>query len=279
MYIKPSKIVPIFVRNGVALFFILSLIGIMISINFHTILDPYIYDERLYKNIANDFTLDHIKYVYNNVLETKPLTFLVLQKVLNNADPLFTRGFAYLLIFICTILIYKITNNKLSFLYILIPIFLDSMWLTAEIIEIFFVLLSIHYANQSGIFIGLSTIFRPTSLLYSVFLPKIQIIYVILIGTFFALLLLSLGLFFPYLHEVTNYVQDGFAGFDIMLLVILVMLIIMGISNRQMFKYVIISAIPLYMVLFPHYFLPTYTFLYVGYLLNMNEDLKEIKLQ
>lgn len=237
------------------------------------------HDETTWGNVTSNFTVEHIAYLYNNVMESKPLAFLTVHKILGNSNVIYTRVMTYFLVFLCTILIYKITNNKLSFLYILIPIFLDSMWLTAEIIEIFFVLLSIHYANQSGIFIGLSTIFRPTSLLYSVFLPKIQIIYVILIGTFFALLLLSLGLFFPYLHEVTNYVQDGFAGFDIMLLVILVMLIIMGISNRQMFKYVIISAIPLYMVLFPHYFLPTYTFLYVGYLLNMNEDLKEIKLQ
>jgi len=277
MYIKPSKIVPIFVRNGVAIFFILSLIGISFSLGFDNVFEPYSYDENLYIGIANNFTLDHIKYVYNNVLESKPLTFLVLQKVLNSGDPLFTRGFAYLLIFICTILIYKITNNKLSFLYVLIPIFLDSMWLTVEIIEVFFVLMTILYSQRSGIFIGLSTIFRPTSILYSVLLPKKQILHVLIIGTLFAVVLFSLGLFFPYLHEVTNYIQDGFAGFDLMLLVILVMLIIMGISNKFMFKYVVVSAIPLMKILFPHYFLPIYTFLFVGYLLNLNEDIKEIK--
>ncbi len=278
MYIKPSKIVPIFVRNGVAIFFILSLIGISISLNFDNIFNPYSYDESLYSNISNNFTLDHIKYVYNNVLESKPLTFLVLQKVLNSSDPIFTRGFAYLLIFICTILIYKITNNKLSFLYVLIPIFLDSMWLTVEIIEVFFVLMTILYVHRSGIFIGLSTIFRPTSILYAILLPKKQIFNVLVIGTLFALLLMFLGLFNPYLHEVTNYIQDGFAGFDVMLLVMLVMLVIMGISNKFMFKYVVISTIPLMKILFPHYFLPIYTFLFVGYLLNLNEDLKEIKL-
>jgi len=150
------------------------------------------------------------------------------------------------------------------------------MWLTAEIIEVFFVLLSIQYANKSGLFVGLATIFRPTSILYSVLIPKRQILNVLIVGTLFALLLLILGLFFPYLHEVTSYVKDGFAGFDVMLLIIFIMLIIMGINNKKMFPYVIISAIPLYMELFPHYFLPVYTFLYVGYLLNMNEDLKEI---
>ena len=87
MYIKPSRIVPIFVRNGVALFFIFSLIGISFSLGFDNIFEPYSYDEGLYKSIADDFTLDHIKYGYNNVLESKPVTFLILQKVLNSADP------------------------------------------------------------------------------------------------------------------------------------------------------------------------------------------------
>ena len=277
MHINPSKIVTIFLRNGVALFFFVTLIGIMISVNFHTILDPYSYDENLYIGISNNFTVDHIKYVYNNVLETKPLTFLVLQKTLNSGDPIFTRGFAYLLIVLCTILIYKITNNKLAFLYVLIPIFLDSMWLTAEIIEVFFVLLSIQYVNRGGLFIGLATIFRPTSILYSVLLQKKQILYVFGIGTIFAMVLLALGLFFPYLHEVMSYAGDGFSGFDLLLLVILVMLVIMGVTNKKMFPYVVISAVPLYMELFPHYFLPVYSFLYVGYLLNMNDDLREIR--
>jgi hypothetical protein len=139
------------------------------------------------------------------------------------------------------------------------------------------VLLSIQYANKSGIFIGLATIFRPTSILYTLLLKRKQMIYVLIIGTLFAFVLVCLGLFFPYLHEVTSYTKDGFMGFDVMLLVILVMLLIMGITNKKMFPYVVISAIPLYMELYPHYFLPVYTFLYVGYLLNMNDDLKEIK--
>jgi hypothetical protein len=151
------------------------------------------------------------------------------------------------------------------------------MWLTAEIIEVFFVLLSIQYANKSGLCIGLATIFRPTVILYSLLLWRKQILYVLGIGTIFAMVLLGLGLFFPYLHEVTSYAGDGFSGFDLLLLVILVMLVIMGVTNKRMFPYVVISAIPLYMELFPHYFLPIYSFLFVGYLLNMNDDLREIR--
>ncbi len=278
MYIKPNRILPIFIRNGTALFFILILIGISVSVNFDNVLTPYNSDEQIYKNISDNFTLEHIRYLYNHGMESKPISFLVLEKILNNADPFYTRGLGYILIFLSTFLIYKITNNRLSFLYPLIVIFLDTMWLTAEIIEIFFVLLSIQYTNRSGWFIGLATIFRPTSLLYSFLLPKKQIFSVLLIGTLFALILFGIRLFFPYLHQVTSYAEDGFVGFFVMLLVILVMLMIMGLSNRKMFPYIMISAIPLYMELFPHYFLPIYTFLYVGYLLNMNNDLQEIKL-
>jgi hypothetical protein len=123
MYIKPTKIVPIFLRNGIAIFFILTLIGIMISTNFDNVVNPYSYDEQLYKNSSNNFTLEHITYLYENILEIKPLTFLTLQKVLNNSDPNYTRGLSYILIFLSTILIYKITNNRLAYLYVLIPIF------------------------------------------------------------------------------------------------------------------------------------------------------------
>ena len=121
MYIKPTKIAPVFIRNGVAIFFFLTLIGITISVNFTTILNPYTYDENLYKKTADNFTTEHIQYIYNNVLETKPLAFLTLQKILNNSDPLFTRGFAYILIILSTLLIYKITNkiNKDIILYTL----------------------------------------------------------------------------------------------------------------------------------------------------------------
>lgn len=278
MFIKPDRIFPIFIRNGVALFLFLIIIGITISVNFDNVYPPQHGDEQLYKDISNNFSVEYMTYLYNNGLEAKPISFSVLQKVLNGADPLYTRGFSFILVFLSTILIYKITNNKFSFLYPMLVIFLDSLWLTSETIEVFFILLSIQYANRSGIFIGVATIFRPLTLIYSILLPKKQILNVLIIGILFALVLLGLGLFFPYLHMITVYANDGFVGVFLMLFVVLMMLAIMGLNNKKMFPYVIISAIPLYVGLFSHYFLPVYTFLFVGYLLNMNNDLKEMNL-
>jgi len=249
-----------------------------ISLNFENIVVPKNGDEQLYSNLTSNFTVEHIKYLYSITMETKPLPFLSVQKILGNANYIYTRILNFLLIFLCTILIYKITNNKLSFLYVLIPIFLDTMWLTAEIIEIFFILLSIQYVNKSGMFVGLATIFRPSSLLYSILLKKKHILVVMIIGTLYAVLLVYLGLFFPYLYEVTSYTQTIYGTrADFIVILYLYMLIIMGITNKRIFPYVVVSAIPLLMKVYWHYFLPVYTFLYIGYLLNLNEDLKDIK--
>lgn len=259
------------IRYSVAFLLLLSVIDIIVLEDFKRIKEPYSFDEYLYKNVTNNFNVEYIKYLYYNTLETKPLSFLTLQKVLNNADPTYTRGLNLILIIISTFLIYKITSNKFAFLYILIPIFLDSMWLTAEIIEVTFVLLSIRYATNSGLFVGLATIFRPTALLYSVLLKRRQILYVLGIGFIFALILFEVGLFWAYWYEVTHYVQTIFIEPDIFVLISFILLAIIGL-NRQMLGYIIISAIPLGMKLYPHYFLPVYTFLFIGFLLNMNED-------
>jgi len=275
MYIKPSRILPIFLRYGVAIFLLLTIIGLMLSLNFVTITDPYSWDEHLYQNVSNNFTIEHIKYLEYNMMESKPLTFLVLQYSLDKANPTYTRLFNLLLIFVCTYLIFKLTDNKWAFLYILIPIALDSMWLTAEIIEITFVLLSIRYANKSGIFIGLATIFRPSAIVYSLLIKRKQIWSVLIIGTFFAGILLYLGLFFSYWYEVTNYLGTRYLGLDMYILLVTIMFIIIGL-NKKMLGYVLVSAIALNIQMYPHYFLPINTFLFVGFLLNMNDDIKEI---
>ena len=235
------------------------------------------HDEKNWENATSNFTAEHIAYLYNNVMESKPLAFLTVHKILGNSNVIYTRVMTYLLVFLCTILIYKITNNKLAFFYILIPLFLDALWLTAEIFEVFFILLSIYYVNRSGIFVGLAMLFRPTAILYSILLKLKQIPYVIIIGIIFVIILLSLGLFFPYWYETTTYSQDGFIGIDSMPALYFLMLVVMGITNKKMFPYVIVAAIPLLMKTYWHYFLPVYTFLFIGYLLNLNNDLKEIK--
>jgi len=275
MLIKPSRILPIFLRYGVAVFLLLTIIGLMLSLNFVTITDPYSWDENLYKNVSNNFTLEHIRWLEYNMMESKPLTFLVLQHSLGGANPTYTRLFNLFLIIVCTYLIFKLTDNKWAFLYILIPIALDSMWLTAEIIEVTFVLLSIKYAKNSGIFIGLATIFRPSAIVYSLLIKRKQIWYVLIIGTLFAGVLLYLGLFYSYWYEVTNYLGTRYLGLDMYILLITIMFLIIGL-NRKMLGYVLISSIALNIQMYPHYFLPINTFLFIGFLLNMNEDKKEI---
>ena len=275
MYIKPSRILPVFLRYGVSIFLFFAIIGMSIFSGFTTIFEPYSWDEHLYQNVSNNFTIEHIKYLEYNMMESKPLTFLVLQYSLDKANPTYTRLFNLLLIFVCTYLIFKLTDNKLAFLYILIPIALDSMWLTAEIIEVTFVLLSIKYAKNSGIFIGLATIFRPSAIVYSLLIKRKQIWSVLIIGTLFAGILLYLGLFYSYWYEVTNYLGTRYLGLDMYILLITIMFIIIGL-NKQMLGYILISAIALNIQMYPHYFLPINTFLFMGFLLNMNEDKKEI---
>lgn len=276
MYIKPDRVLPIFLRNGIAIFFILSIVGMSASVGFQNFWVPKNHDETTWGNVSNNFTAEHISYLYNNVLESKPLLFLAAHKIFGSPDITYTRLFNYLLIILSSLLIYKITNNKLSFLYIFIPIILDTVWLTAEIFEVFFILLSICYANKSGIFVGLAMLFRPSAVLYSILLKLKQIPYVIIIGLLFTAILFYLGLFFPYLYETTTYSKDGFIGIDAMPAFLLLLLVVMGVSNRKMLPYVIISAIPLMMKTYWHYFLPACTFLFIGYLLNLNNDIKEI---
>jgi len=247
------------------------------SVGFQNFWVPKNHDETTWGNVSNNFTAEHIAYLYNNVMESKPLLFLAAHKVLGSPNVIYTRLFNYLLIILSSIIIYKITNNKFSFLYIFIPVILDTVWLTAEIFEVFFILLSIYYTTKSGIFTGIAMLFRPSAVLYSILLKWKQIPYVIIIGLIFTAVLFYLGLFFPYLYETMTYSKDGFIGIDAMPAFLFLMLVTMGITNRRMLPYVIIAAFPLLMKTYWHYFLPVDTFLFVGYLLNMNEDLKEIK--
>lgn len=278
-----KQILKLFVRNMFGLYFLMVLVFAAFNLQHDNVWYPYNWsDEVLYKNDANNFTIDHIKDLYNNAGEAKPLTFITLEKILGNANQVYTRIFNIILIGITTLLIYKITNNKLSFLYIMLPIFLNSMFLTAEIIEIVFILLSMIYVKRSGIFVGLAMIFRPYAIAYTLLLKKRQIPYVILIGLIFSVVLVVLGLFIPYLHMVTGYGSNRISlaaispAESIAVYMMLISLAVCG-YRRELLKYAVVSAIPLYIVVTPHYFLPIFTFLYIGFLLNMNEDLQKLK--
>ena len=268
-----DKIFQYIIRYGIAIFFFVSVIWI-ISGNldnlYHNGMTP---DELMYKDRSDNFTINHIRDLYNLGFETKPLTFLTLEKIFN-ADIFYTRMFNILLIIVNTFLIFKLTKNKLSFIYIVFPLFLKSMWLTDETIELMFLLIGLCYKERNGIMVGLATIFRPYSILYSVLLSKKHILQVIIIGIIFSVILLVLGLFFPYFHEVTSYMPNNYNEIDYLAILLGIMLFIVGYKNKLMLKYSIIAAIPLLIRTNGHYFLPVYTFLFIGFLLTMNEDIK-----
>ena len=262
---------------GIALFFFGSLFWILSGIGYdnayHKEAMP---DELMYIDISNNFTLDHIQDLCNGHNEMKSITFLTLEKIFNS-DIFLARMLNLIFVIINTFLIYKLTKNKLAFIYPIFPVFLNSMWLTVETIEMIFILLGLCYKERQGIFVGLAMMFRPYVILYSVLLSKKQILNVIIIGILFSVLLLMLGLFFPYLFELISYTHKAYDEVDFLAIVMLIMLFIMGSKNKEMLKYSILALIPLSMRLYGHYFLPVYTFLFIGFLLTMNEDLKNVK--
>lgn len=262
---------------GVAIFFFASLFWILSGIGYNNAYHKEAMpDELMYIDISNNFTLDHIRDLYNDHNEMKHITFLTLEKIFNS-DIFLTRMLNLIFVLINTFLIYKLTKNKLSFIYPIFPIFLNSMWLTVETIEMMFLLLGLLYKERQGIFIGLAMIFRPYAILYSVLLSKKQILNLIIIGILFSVLLLILGLFFPYLFELISYTKKPYDEYDFLAIVMLIMLFIMGSNNKEMLKYSILTLIPLTMRLYGHYFISAYTFLFIGFLLTMNEDLKNVK--
>lgn len=261
---------------GIAIFFFGSVLwglsGTGYENAYHSQMMP---DELMYFKVTNNFTIDNIKYLYNQHAEMKPITFLTLEKILES-DIFLTRMLNLVFVIINTFLIFKLTKNKLAFIYPIFPVFLNSMWLTVETVELMFLLLSLIYVERKGIFVGLAMIFRPYSILYSVLLTKKQIMRVIMIGTIFSFILLSLGLFFPYLFELMSYGNNSNNEFDYLAIVMLIMLFIMGSRNKLMLRYSILASIPLYFKLYGHYFLLAYTFLFVGFLLTMKKDFKNI---
>lgn len=226
------------------------------------------YDEKVYKNISQDF--DSLYTTPDN----KPIFFLYLQKLLD-ADTNKTRALNIILIIICTYLIFKITNSKTAFLYPIIPIFLNSMWLTVEIIEIMFLLLSFRYVKCSGLFIGLASVFRPYALLYSVLLNKNQRIYflaVLLLAVIYLAYINYLGI---YVTRLIGYGLNERDAIDYLSLAWLILWLIIGLTFKQtiadntgLWKYVLISIAPLYIKMYGHYFLVPYTLLFLGYLLS-----------
>ena len=263
---------------GIAIFFFVTVFWIILANPDHFYNQTPQVDEIVYKEGSDNFSINHIRDMYINNYVNKPLTFLILEKIFAS-DIFLTRMLNLLLVIINTFLIYKLTKNKFSFLYFVFPVLTNSMWLTVEIIEAMFLLLGLCYKERNGIFVGLATIFRPYSILYTILLSKKQIFYVIIVGAVFSVILLILGLFFPYFFNVISYTHNTYGEVDFLLFVMLGILFIIGCRNRLMLKYSIIAMVPLYMRSFGHYFLPVYTFLFVGFLLSMNEDFEELNIK
>jgi hypothetical protein len=72
-----------------------------------------------------------------------------------------------------------------------------------------------------------------------------------------------------------SYAVNGFSGVDLFMIIIFIMMLIIGL-NRQMIGYIIATAIFLNVKLYPHYFLPIFTYLFIGFLLNMNKDFRDM---
>ena len=202
-------------------------------------------DERTYTTIITQYwSYDGLRAIYGS-FETKPPLFLYIWH-LTNADIAVTRSINVLLVIINTYLIYSITGNKKAVLYPLIIIFCNSMWLTAETIEVLFLLLAFKYSHKMGVFIALGALFRPYIAFYSVFLNKKNWMYILLIGGVFSVWMLYVDLFFPYLFGLMRYGGSLPNDNDYLAVFMLLPLFIASSRNKDMLRYAVISMLPLF---------------------------------
>lgn len=225
-------------------------------------------DEAVYQSIINDWNekgIDAIKEHNDN----KPLPFLYIQKLMGNQDN--ARALNMMLILINTMLIYRLSKRYEAILFFMIPLFLNSMWLTVEMLETFFVLLSLNYKNYSGIFIGASVLIRPYSLMFTPLLKKEQWKYVIIIGVMFAVLLMHLGLFFQYGSRVAEYGTSPRDEVDYLAFIVWGMMLYIGYGNKETFRFGLVASIPLLIRSYGHYFITPYAMFFLGYLIQKQE--------
>lgn len=251
-------------RNFIFAIVILICLVVILSFNQHRFdiqIDEVVYQ----KDIAlwNAQGMDGLKQANDN----KPISFLYIEKVLG-ADINNTRLLNIILILACTYLIFRTTHRYESFLFILFPLVLNSMWLTVEIFEIFFILLTLN-TRYSGAGIGLATIFRPYAALYSILNTKRLKGFIIVVGVFCAILI-YLGIFSWYWLRLFNYgATDEFNYFeniDIIAIFIWMLMMYCGWSNKTMRNYGLIGSVSILIRPFAHYFLPSIAWFFVGYL-------------
>ena len=228
------------------------------------------FDERVYLSSINTWNQFDIATVYNISGENKTIFFLYIQKILG-ANIIYTRILNVLLIIGTMYLLYSLSGNKLAFLYPLIILFLNSMWLTVEIIEVFIMLLGFKYLkNHMGVAVGLACLFRPYAVIYSLFMDKRNMIYIIIIGLSACAILYMNDVLFIYAELMIGYGSNGIQNkldtVDTYSLFLLIPLIIAGYKNWHYSKYAFAGMVGLSVQMFAHYFIVPYTFFYLAYL-------------
>ena len=239
LIIKPLNEMPIETCKRVFKYSMLLMLLIFITLAPHNINGAAQVDETTYGNIVSDWNTQGIGVLPSH-FDTKPLSFLYIEKLFKADETiLYTRFLNIVLIVSVTVLFYSLTKRKEAFLYLIIPIFLNLMWLTVEIIEVFFVVLALRYVNQKGLFIGLATLFRPYAILYSILINNTQRLYVLVIGALFSVVLIYYNLFIPYALHLFNYAATGhdFGGIDPLAISFWILMLVVGWKNKEMRKY------------------------------------------
>lgn len=227
-------------------------------------------DEYSYIHIVNIWNSQGIVCVFETLNENKTFFFLYLQKILH-ADIMYTRALNIILVILNTYLLYSISKNKLAFVYPCIPIFLNSMWLTVETIEVFFILIGLKYfKDHMSIAVGLACLFRPYAVIYSIFMNKRNIMYIMIIGVLACGALYTNDILFVYFERVFSYGSgaDGnrYMEPDYVAVLMMMPLLLAGYKNWEYSKYAFAGMIGFYVQIFGHYFIVPYTFFFLAYL-------------
>lgn len=235
-------------------------------------------DERLYYDlVTNNWNVEGLENAYNGG-ETKPVSFLVIWKVVDGSR-VWTRAINFIIVLFNTYLLFLITKNKLSFLYPLIIAFLNSMWLTAEIIEVMFLLLAFKYQEKQGWFVGLAATFRPYSAVFILLLQNNKHrLCSLSVGAAFSVILIYYGLFIPYANKMLRYgvTEQYYIENDYVALFMMIPLMVSCFHNNKLFLWGVFACIPLLVSMYGHYFITPYTLFFLGYLLVNSQEKTQI---
>lgn len=225
-------------------------------------LNHYSIDEALWKVKSDDWL---------HSPDNKSPVFLLVNKLLGIDHTYFyTRLLNITLLFLCSYLIYSITRRRESFLFILLPIYMDAFVLLDTTFEVLFMLMAIKYNRFGGLWTGIAMIFRPYAIIYTVLLENRQKLILVTVGVIYALFLLATGGFWNYLQVTTAYAADTPSSGNYWTLGGVFLLSVFAFlgwqKDKTLFKYGLVACIPLLLRAWGHYFLPAVTFWFLSYL-------------